>query len=91
MSDNDVPNIVSGTVASHRADSNSPKRTPSWLKFGYAVLATLLAIVVASLTLGPCNSDDGDTLKPCRNEDSRHCYWDADTMGNGEGHDVVTK
>lgn len=28
-------------------------------------------------------------LPPCATEDSENCYWDADTMGNGEGHDVV--
>ena len=32
------------------------------------------------------------TLSPCVLEDDARCYWDADTMGNGEGHDfVVTK
>lgn len=89
MSDDDVPNIVSGTVTNHRAENNSRKGTPSWLKFAYAVLATLVVIVTLSLVLAPC--DSGDSLKPCRNEDSRHCYWDADTMGNGRGHDVVSR
>jgi hypothetical protein len=28
-------------------------------------------------------------LPPCATEDSSHCYWDADTRGNGLGHDVV--
>lgn len=34
-----------------------------------------------------------DRLPPCATEDSDNCYWDADTMGNGQGHDsvVVTK
>jgi hypothetical protein len=31
-----------------------------------------------------------DSLPPCPTEDSDGCYWDADTMGNGHGHDVVT-
>ncbi len=30
------------------------------------------------------------TLPPCPTEDSTGCYWDAQTMGNGVGNDVVT-
>lgn len=29
-------------------------------------------------------------LPPCPTEDSVNCYWDADTMGNGEGTDSVS-
>lgn len=29
-------------------------------------------------------------LKPCEWEDSRGCYWDAGTSGNGHGHSFVT-
>lgn len=29
------------------------------------------------------------TLWPCKYEDSRHCYWQADTMGNGYGTSFV--
>lgn len=29
-------------------------------------------------------------LPPCATEDSTGCYWDADTMGNGLGEDVVS-
>lgn len=28
-------------------------------------------------------------IEPCETEDSTGCYWDADTMGNGTGVDVV--
>ena len=28
-------------------------------------------------------------LPACQTEDSDNCYWDADTMGNGQGHDSV--
>ena len=28
-------------------------------------------------------------LPPCQVEDQVNCYWDADTMGNGEGNDFV--
>jgi hypothetical protein len=34
-------------------------------------------------------ADDGGWLPPCPTEDSDNCYWDAQTMGNGEGTDVV--
>lgn len=30
-------------------------------------------------------ADTVDGLPPCATEDSTNCYWDADTMGNGEG------
>jgi len=30
-----------------------------------------------------------DRLPPCQTEDSNNCYWDAQTMGNGQGHDSV--
>ena len=29
-------------------------------------------------------------MRPCTFEDSRNCYWDADTMGNGIGQDSIT-
>lgn len=29
------------------------------------------------------------TLLPCKYEDSRHCYWQADTMGDGYGTSFV--
>lgn len=28
-------------------------------------------------------------LSPCRVEDGRHCYWDADDRGNGAGRSFV--
>lgn len=28
-------------------------------------------------------------LSPCRVEDGRHCYWDADARGNGIGRSFV--
>lgn len=30
------------------------------------------------------------SLPPCAEEDSDNCYWDADTMGNGQGDDIVS-
>lgn len=28
-------------------------------------------------------------LKPCKYEDSEHCYWNAGKFGNGQGHSFV--
>lgn len=81
-----IPGIVTHTVtdAPHR---NRQNRVPNWLKAVYAVVAGIVVIVALSLTLGPA----GDSLPPCKSEDGTHCYWDADTMGNGIGHDVVNR
>ena len=34
---------------------------------------------------------DGEkqVLWPCKYEDSRHCYWQADVMGNGTGRTFI--
>lgn len=29
-------------------------------------------------------------LNPCRYEDGRQCYWDADSAGNGKGHSFIS-
>lgn len=47
------------------------------------------AILSAALLVG-AGSGPSSKLGPCKSEDSTHCYWDAQTMGNGRGHDVVT-
>ncbi len=80
--------IVSGTVTRR----STPQRgTPNWLKALYAVLATLIAIVVAAGIFGPADRD-GDKLSPCKSEDQvSACYWDADTQGNGHGRDFVNR
>lgn len=36
------------------------------------------------------SAEDPALLPPCATEDADGCYWDAETMGNGLGHDVVT-
>lgn len=79
-----VPNIISGTVT-HRA--NSQRKTPSWLKAIYATLAALAVVVTVAVIFAP----SGDALKPCKYEGATHCYWDANTMGNGHGHDYVSR
>lgn len=81
-----IPGTVTHTV------TDTPRRisrrgTPNWLKAVYAVVAGIVAIVALSLTLGPAS----DSLPPCKSEDSTSCYWDADTMGNRTGHDVVNR
>lgn len=79
-----VPNIVSGTVTRR---ANSQRRTPSWLRVVYAFIVGVIALVTVSLIFAP----SGDSLKPCKYEGATHCYWDASTMGNGHGHDYVSR
>jgi hypothetical protein len=82
-----TPNIVSGTVTRR---SNSQQRTPNWLKAVYAFTASLVLITVAALLFTPDHI--AGEIPPCEYEDGAgqvSCYWDADTMGNGTGHDFV--
>lgn len=57
------------------------------LAVGVVITATLLSRVMmdadSSLNMGP------QGLPPCVTEDSVGCYWDAQTMGNRLGSDVV--
>jgi hypothetical protein len=32
-----------------------------------------------------------EPLPPCPTEDSTGCYWDGDSMGNGDGEDIVSQ
>lgn len=50
-------------------------------------LALAAGLVVGSVVSGLVH--DATALPPCPTEDSVHCYWDASTMGNGSGVDVV--
>lgn len=52
---------------------------------GAAVFALLL--VIGAMISRP----NPDALLPCTSEDSTHCYWDAQTQGNGHGHDFVSR
>lgn len=29
------------------------------------------------------------SFEPCEQEDSSACYWNAQTMGNGQGHSFI--
>lgn len=50
----------------------------------------MLSLAVAScIALAAVPHADDTTLPPCPTEDSDNCYWDADTMGNGQGTDSV--
>jgi hypothetical protein len=92
----DVHNIVSGHVTNRR--DHVPFRVTA-RKISKRVLITVGVIFVLMLALGlTLNAMNGDvtgeghkSLPACQFEDSPHCYWDADTMGNGVGHDVVNK
>lgn len=58
------------------------------LYFAWVVFCMGMAVLFSFLVFTPEPSED---LPPCKYEDSQHCYWDADTMGNGQGHDVVNR
>ena len=53
-----------------------------------AVAAFSTGLILMGLGIIVGNAND-DSLPPCKTEDSTHCYWDADTMGNGQGNDFV--
>ena len=53
-------------------------------------LALAVGFIVGSLVSGLASDAMTPALPPCATEDSSQCYWDADTMGNGQGEDVVT-
>jgi hypothetical protein len=90
-----VHNIISGTVTNRR--DHIPARVTA-RKIVKRTLIVASLIFVAMLALGlAINAANGDVtgqrdeLPACQQEDQTHCYWDADTMGNGRGHDVVSR
>lgn len=52
-----------------------------------AVGAAFLAGLILAASYGvPSQSEvERDSLPACATEDSDNCYWDAQTMGNGQG------
>ncbi len=59
----------------------------------FGVAFVLLAIMVGLLAwwLTEYTAETEAPLPPCATEDSDNCYWDADTMGNGEGRSFTVR
>lgn len=73
-------------------NANTPKNTPNWLKAVYAFLAAVVILAGLGMAFAPSKSDGSGVLEPCKSESqTTACYWDADTMGNGHGHDFVNR
>lgn len=53
-------------------------------------LALAVGFIVGSLVSGLVSDAMTPDLPPCATGDSSQCYWGTDTMGNGQGEDVVT-
>lgn len=57
---------------------------------GLGIACLVLLGVGAGIVATSVFDDSLGALYPCATEDSTHCYWDGETMGNGTGQDVVT-
>lgn len=90
-------NIVSGHVTNRR-DHVPFRVTARKVAKRVAIIGTL--VFFALLALGfAVQAAQGDwtgqqqrqerQLPPCEYEGASGCYWDADTMGNGQGSDYV--
>jgi hypothetical protein len=55
----------------------------------FAVMLWMLHLATDHPAHPPVEIINEDGLAPCPTEDSTDCYWDADTMGNGHGRDVI--
>jgi uncharacterized protein YfaQ (DUF2300 family) len=53
------------------------------------VFIWLIAAFVWGMVFMTWLQQNAEYLPPCKTEDSSHCYWDAETQGNGQGNDVV--
>jgi hypothetical protein len=78
-------NLISGNVT--RRARQEGGNTPNWLKAVYALLATIVILAALGMAFG--STSGGDSLKPCKSEDSTHCYWDAEKNGNHKGSDFI--
>lgn len=87
-------------MAAHPAGKNSfrPRKRSTFIVRYDAIITVIVAFIVGivlgmglqwQLTQATLDSLS-DSLPPCQTEDSEGCYWDADTMGNGLGSDVVS-
>lgn len=81
-------------MAAHPAGKNSFRnRKRSNFVVRYDAIITVVVAFAVGITLGmglQWQIMQAFTLPACQTEDSTACYWDADTMGNGMGHDIVT-
>lgn len=88
-------NIIFGTVTNRR-DHVPARVTARKIVKRMLIIAGVIFVAMLALGIG-INASHGDwtgqqkPLPACASEDSEHCYWDADTMGNGRGHDVVNR
>ncbi|WP_432112846.1 hypothetical protein [Streptomyces sp. S1] len=86
--------IVSGQVTNRRDHVPARRIAKRVLIIVSAIFATMLAL---GLTINGLNGDlttKKDGFPACEWEDGSGssegtCYWDADTQGNGRGHDVI--
>lgn len=78
--------LWAGAIALHLSAHESPSAPHS------VPLCTDAIADAGGICIGEPGSSQVGTLDlpPCPTEDSDHCYWDAATMGNGRGQDVVT-
>jgi hypothetical protein len=57
-------------------------------------VAAIVALGVSAPTAAEAHKSPhipGWANKPCKSEDSVNCYWDAHTMGNGQGHSYIVR
>ena len=85
-----IRGTVTHRVTNVRRTHPTLKRVVKWSAIA---LVSLFALMLAlGFTLQACGYQGADkSLPACQFEDSQHCYWDADTMGNGQGRDVINK
>jgi hypothetical protein len=70
-----------------------PRLRVRWTAVGVMLLVAVSSAstgVLIGVTVTLNAQTSSNMLLPCLTEDSTGCYWDAETMGNGRGHDVVT-
>lgn len=60
-------------------------KAPAWLLAPAFVAGGTLVLCLAMSGQAPAPAPLPDALPACATEDSTNCYWDAETMGNGEG------
>lgn len=88
-------NIISGTVTNRRDHIPASVTAKRVAKRVMIIAAAVLGVMLAlGLTINAMNGEltsKRDELPACKYEDDHACYWDADTMGNGQGMDVVNR